>query len=398
MWKQYAELSEGHVECVKSRFRNIREAHRKMSKAVGIEKNREIRVGISVATSGRFQLLARQALNAMLLWRSYINSRGGIPVGNASRSVQLIWYDDESRADRTRENILRLLRNDRVDILFGPYSSNLTLVAAEISEEHNTLLWNYGGTSDEIFDKRWQHIVGIPSPASDYFRALPAWLAKEYPKLRRICVLYSTKGTFGRQINRGVGESAQATGHLVHSMPVNTEFGNSDAALSMLHEINPQAVVLAGSFQGELAIMRTRLHWPNTVRVIAAVAAGISSFGCQLGQTSHGVLGPSQWEPGVNFPESIGPSSDWFENSFREEFGTEPDYIAAGAFATGLIVGECIRRAASLDSDELRCVASQLDCNTLYGRFRIDPENGKQRGHRILLVRWQKCTKTVLPA
>jgi len=106
----------------------------------------------------------------------------------------------------------RLIRNDHIDVLLGPYSSSLTIAAAEISEEYKKILWNYGGTSDEIFNRGARHIVRIASPASDYLRRLPHRLAEEYPDLHRVCVLHSGKGTFGRQVARGVLESSQEAG------------------------------------------------------------------------------------------------------------------------------------------------------------------------------------------
>lgn len=160
----------------------------------------EIKVGLSVSLSGRFQLQGQHALEGILLWQRRVNAQGGIPIGSVSRSIRLIWYDDEGRVTRTRENVLRLVRDDRIDILLGPYSSNLTMTAAEIAEAHKKLLWNYGGASDEIFDRGWQYIIGISSPASDYFRTLPHWLAKNDPEFRQICVLCSANGSFGRQM------------------------------------------------------------------------------------------------------------------------------------------------------------------------------------------------------
>ena len=354
--------------------------------------NHEIRFGLSVSASGRFQVQGQQALDGILLWQSYADARGGISVDGSMRPVRLIWYDDASRISRTGENALRLIRDDNVDILLGPYSSSLTMAAAEIAEEHNKILWNYGGTSDEIFQHGWGHIIGIASPASDYLRTFPHWLAKEFPELRRICVLCSAKGNFGRQVARGVVESAQETGQSVDLLPFLSPPKNSEAMLAALLDIGPEVVVLAGNFEDELAILRTRSRWPPSVRAVAAVAAGIAAFASQLGQMADGVVGPSQWEPGVSFPEIVGPNSNWFLNSFQKQFGTVPDYVAAGSFATGLIVTECIRRAASLDSDKLRGAACELDCHTFYGRFRIDAQSGKQLGHRILLVRWQNCT------
>jgi hypothetical protein len=135
--------------------------------------------------------------------------------------------------------------------------------------------------------------------------------------------------------------------------------------------------VLPGSFQDELAFMRTRHRWPSTVREVAAC---LGDFSAELGQIADGVLGPSQWEPGVTFPNIAGPTADWFLDSFQTQFGRPPKYIAAGSFATGLVLTECIRQTACLDHGKLRNTAAGLDWNTFYGRFRIDSRTGIQTG------------------
>ena len=141
----------------------------------------EITVGVSISLSGKFQLQGRQALQGFLLWQAYINAQGGIAIrAGEKRAVRLIWYDDRSRINGARENVVRLLRTDHADILLGPYSSSLTTSAAEIAEEHKKILWNYGGSSDEIFSHGRRYLVGIASPASDYLRELPRRLAEEY--------------------------------------------------------------------------------------------------------------------------------------------------------------------------------------------------------------------------
>jgi len=208
------------------------------------------------------------------------------------------------------------------------------------------------------------------------------------PALTRFCILYSGRGTFGWQVAPGILESILVVaGQSVELVPINSSLENCDTILQTLFDIEPEVVVLAATFPGELGIMQTRQHWPSTVRVVAAVAAGLGDFSAELTQIANGVLGPSQWEPGVTFPNIAGPTSDWFLDSFQRQFGQTPDYIAAGSFATALVLTEWIRQAASLDDEKLRSTASDLDCNTFYGRFRIDSRTGIQTGHRVLLIR-----------
>jgi branched-chain amino acid transport system substrate-binding protein len=62
------------------------------------------------------------------LWQSYVNAQGGMTVQNEKKSfVRLIWYDDHSEISTARKNVFQLLREDKIEILLGPYSSSLTL-------------------------------------------------------------------------------------------------------------------------------------------------------------------------------------------------------------------------------------------------------------------------------
>jgi branched-chain amino acid transport system substrate-binding protein len=363
--------------------------------------DREITAGLSVSFSGRFHVQGQQALHGVLLWQSFVNAQGGIAVGVATKMpARLIWYDDFGQADCARTNVSRLLREDKVDILFGPYSSGLTMSVAEIAEEYRKILWNYGGSSDDIFRRGRRYLVGIASPASDYLRAFPRWLAEERPTLGRICVLYSGRGTFAWHVARGILESALGVGrHSVHLVPVNVPWNDHETILNVLGGIAPEIVVLVGSLQDELSIMRRRDRWPPTVLAVAAVAAGVNFFSTELGPIADGVIGPSQWEPiAANDPSILGPTSDRFMDSFEQKFHQPPDYVAAGSFATGLVLTECIRRAATLDDEGLRKAASDSDLNTFYGQFRIDASTGLQTAHRGLLVRWERGRKVALPA
>ena len=109
-------------------------------------------------------------------------------------------------------------------------------------------------------------------------------------------------------------------------------------------------------------------------------------------------MGPARWEAHTSFLGAIGPDAVWFVRNFRKQFGREPEYTAAGSFALGLILGECVQRAGSLQDNNLLAAAAELDCYTLYGRFRLDSVSRQQVGHRILLIQWVRDHKVLLSA
>lgn len=359
-----------------------------------LHSNGDMRVGISIARSGALSKMGIQALKGIRLWISRLQNAGGLRVGDQLRSVRLIARDDGSRTSLVRDNTTLLLTEDGADLLFGPYSSHLTKAASEISEAHQRLLWNHGGASDEIFRDQPHWIVSTISPARRYFQKLPEWIAANDGGVDQYLVLCSSKGTFASDITAGLRETADLLTRPVHlncaELPDSPE-----ALLALLDQTLPQVLVLAGSFEQEIPLLRTRPAWPKSVRYAACVAAGIREFYNALGHLSENVIGPSQWEPGPGREPAAGPSSSEFLRDFIESFGEMPEYTAAGAFAAGLIAELCIRTAGSLADGRVREVAHDLDTNTFYGRFRIDPL-GRQTGHEVRLVRWSGDKKIVI--
>lgn len=357
----------------------------------------EIVAGLTVATTGRYARSGQQALDGIRLWQSYINESGGMVLAGRQLPVRLLYYNNQSRVSPTRRNVLRLLHFDRVSILFGPYASVLALAAAEEATRQQRLLWNHGGASDEIATRGFRVVSGL-SPASDYLRGLPALLVERWPQLRRICLVLKANGTFAFDVARGLKEAVEETrAHELHNLLFIAPF-NQDALISGLTALQPEVVVLAGAYEGETSILRERSRWPASVKVTAAVAAGVNVFGEDLQGLAEGVIGPSQWEPEVQFDNIRGPDSRWFMENFQLRFGSLPEYMAASSFALGLIVSECVRQCGSVEDEALLNAAAALDCNTFYGRFRIDPATGLQVGHRVLLVQWQGGRKVVLRA
>src|SRR5712691_1721651 len=241
----------------------------------------------------------------------------------------------------------------------------------------------------------WQHVVSTPTPASDYLRDLPRQLAREAPALRKICIVHATRGTFAPHVARGVVQAATSE---YSAQLMSYSALDVDLLVRELRASRPEILVLAGSFEQEIEIMRARQRWSASIRAVAAVAAGVHAFQEELGRAAEGVIGPSQWEAHASFPADIGPDASWFVRKFQEQFGRNPEYTAAGSFAMGLIFVECLRHAGSLRDRDLLAAAAELDCYTFYGRFRLDSVSGRQVGHRILLVQWRQGHKVLLPA
>ena len=155
-----------------------------------------------------------------------------------------------------------------------------------------------------------------------------------------------------------------------------------------------ESMKIAGSFVDELAVASVVLT--RTWRVAAFVGAGVEEVLAPLGNLREGLLGPVQWIATAALEPDEGPDSGWFVAKYRHSVGVDPPYPAAQAFAAGLLCARCLRDSGVTEDAAQLAAARQLNCTTLYGRFRIDPVSGLQVGHQVLIVQWQNSIRRVV--
>ena len=348
-------------------------------------------VGTSLSLSGRFRRQGEQALRGLQLWVEYARRAGPRP------APRLIVLDDQSRTSVAQAHARRLLAEDQVDVLVGPYSSGLVRAVVPIADGAGKVLWNHGGTSDTILRAGARRVVSVASPASDYLRSLPAWARRRVPVVNRVTVLHAASGTFAGEVARGAVEGARAAGCVdVRTVSFESPLLDATTLCRQVATWEPDLVVSVGTFEDDLSVARQRTALPER-SVLALVAAGLAAFGDELGALAEGIIGPSQWEPAADDTPLLGPNSDSFIGAFEEAFHRPPEYPAAQAFAIGLILMECRRRGGGRRGDTaLLGAARALETTTFYGGFRLDPWTGGQVGHGIRLVCWREGRKRVV--
>lgn len=356
-----------------------------------------IRVGMSASLTGQFSRFGRQALAGAQLWAANVNASGGLRCGKNGDLIPVAfrYYDDRSEAQGAETVTRRLLADDRVHVLLGPYSSVLTKAAAAVAEEFGVPLWNHGGAADGLYERGHQWIIGVLSPASTYFGGLVE-LARRVPATQRKLALIGGGSPFPAAVLRGAQELATAVGfELV--LRGNHRSGGPDqlALLTQLGEVSPDLLLIAGSFEQDVRLVQALAEAKLKPPLVGAVAAGVGAFGERLGVAAMGYCGPSQWEPPVRWPVEVGPSPQTAARRLRQETG-HVDYPGAQAFAAGLIAQHCVETGRTLDPDALRRIAGELNTTTFFGRFQIDPTTGRQIGHQVVIVQWDATSKRLI--
>ena len=355
-----------------------------------------VQFGATISTSGRYALQGQGALAGLRAWVEATNAEGGVRILGLATAVPvaLIHYDDASSPVRAVANLERLIAVDRVQILIGPYGSDLTRAVASVSSRYGRVLWNHGGAADDIH-RPGGRVVGILTPVSRYFAGLLQLTRSLDPHARRVVVLHRRGSSFGRLAAQGAREIGREMGFRTTTITYSSVRDDLPRLLAKLRHQRPELILSAGAFEDDCALGQELIAAGVKAKAFGFVAAAMQDFQEALGRKVEGFLGPSQWEPGLGYPVDYGPAKDEVVRRLRAA-GAAPDYPAAQAYAACLIAQRCLEEAASTDDEALWQAACTFDGSTFFGRFRIDPRTGLQVGHEMVWVQWRGETKYIV--
>ena len=346
----------------------------------------ECTIGAALSLSDGNVRQARMAAAGLVQAVDDARRAGGVTVDGRALLPRLALLDDGGTAKGLR-HALDLLAG--ADLLIGPYGSGLAGEAGHWAAERGRVVWNHGGSADEV--ETLPRLVSIASPTSRYLAAVVDAVAGAVPGGR--VLIGAGTGSFGRAAAGGAAEAAAARGlAVVDVVPPGDVPDRVDA----------DVLLLAGSFDDDVAVLRRLQSRP---RAVAAVAGGLREFAEAVGpRRAEGILAPSQWEEGVRLRPDVGPRTVEVLRGLRFRLapglapgtsGAHVEYPAAQAYAAVVIALRCAADTGGFDDDALQAVARALRCTTFFGRFGLAPD-GRQADHAIVVVQWQDGAKCIV--
>jgi branched-chain amino acid transport system substrate-binding protein len=119
-----------------------------------------IKIGISLSLSGDFSDSGKAAERGYKLWASTVNAQGGV----LGRQVQLVIQDDTSSPTQAQTNYQTFITKDKVDLVFGPFSTLLSAPAAAVANRYGYAFIEPAGGGPAVFQEKL-HNVFFTQPA-----------------------------------------------------------------------------------------------------------------------------------------------------------------------------------------------------------------------------------------
>jgi branched-chain amino acid transport system substrate-binding protein len=365
-------------------------------------------IGHPACLSGKYAKAGEQALGGVKACVNWVNNvYGGIEVGGKKYTIEYKYYDCESKKEAVTSLIGRLITVDKVNVVFAPYSSGLTLRGAPVAEARQMLYMDHGGANNKIFQQGFRYVVQTIGPASRYHEGTLNMIHKIDPAAKKAALAYEDS-EFARMVMEGAYARAKKLGfEVVFQRTYPKGVTDLTPLLSALKATDPDFILGGGHFEDGQLFNRQMADLDVDVKALSLIAAAtLPAFYEALGSMAEGVMGPSHWEYGVKYSEAeakkvglpwIGPSQDEFVALFKKALAKEiiPDYHAAEAGAQVLAYTLAAEKANSFDSDKVRAALGDLKFMSFYGGWDID-DTGLQVGHAMVDVQWQMGKRIIV--
>ncbi len=346
-----------------------------------------IRIGASLSLTGTYAKLGKNQHEGYQLCEKDLNAKGGL----LGRKVQFVVYDDQSLPATAVRLYEKLITEDKVDGVMGPYSSPVTEASVNVTEKYKKVMVAPLAATTSIFKKGRKYIFMVISPAEVYLEGLVDMAVKR--GLKTVAVV-NEDTLFSKAAAAGAVEIAKKKGLQIVFAEAYPK-GNTDfsALLTKLKAANPDVVAAATYFDDAVALTRQMKELNVNPKMFGVTVGGdLPEFYDTLKQNAEYIYGATQWEHTLPYPGN----PEYFE-AYKKDFGHEPSYHSTAGYAGCLIYAEAVKRANSLDADKVREQLLKLEMRTPFGDYKVEAD-GFQVAHKMVTFQWQREKKvTVWP-
>ena len=350
----------------------------------GHRPNNEVLVGGAISQTGQYAEPAGRQVNSIKLWVDEVNDRGGL----LGHKIVLRLLDDKSDAQTSIKLYEKLITEDKVDLVLGPYSSGITEAVANVTERYKMPFVAYGAAASTIWEKGRRYIFNIVAVAEDYQKGA-VYLAKQIG-VKKVAII-GQDSLFPRQSGKGAKEWCQKLGlEVVLDENYPTKQTDFTALLQKITAAGAEAVLSNSYFADSAAQLRQMRELNLNFKLYSStVGPGLPNFPQQLGPTAEYVLGYSQWEP---LPAILKqPRMKEFIEAYEKRFGEKPNYHAGATYGALQVTEAALKRADSFDNEKLRDALATIEAHTAFGRYKVDARGmNSHEGLTFQILRGQR--------
>ena len=312
-----------------------------------------IKIGISLSLSGDFSDSGKAAERGYKLWAKTVNGTGGI----LGRQVELVIQDDTSSPTQAQTNYQTFITKDKVDLVFGPFSTLLSAPSAAVANRYGYAFIEPAGGGPAVFQEKLDNVFFTqPAPvlqSGDVFAKFLLSLPKsQRPKT---AAYPSLDDPFSSPIADHVRGLLSKKGvKTVFTTIYPSETTDMGPVIQKVASKHPDAVI-GGTQNGDAyAQVKAMIQQKFSPRFLFLTNGpnDPAEFPSKVGAKNvNGIFSIGDW-----FPQEKSPGNANFVKQYVATYGGSAatiDPTSAEAFAVGQVVEDVVHRIHTLDNAKI---------------------------------------------
>jgi branched-chain amino acid transport system substrate-binding protein len=343
-----------------------------------------MKVGLSLSLTGAVASNGKQILMALELWRDDVNAKGGL----LGRPVELVYYDDQSSPSNVPALYTKLITVDKVDLLLGPYATNMVAPAMPVIMQNNKTTISFlaiGINRHFNYPKYFSMVPVGPKGAGAFSDGFFELAAAQSPKPQTVAIV-SADAEFAKTVADAARDNAKAAGFTIvyerSYPPPTTDFL---PVMRAVQAASPDVLYVAAYPPDTVGIIRAANEINLSPKMFGGAMVGmlVTPIKVQLGPLANGlVIGESFVRaPSFDFPGVADVLKRYQANATGQ--GVDPlGYgFAPFGYAAGQVLAKAVEETKSTDHDKLAAYIRGNTFQTVVGdvAFGKDGEWAKSR-------------------
>jgi branched-chain amino acid transport system substrate-binding protein len=356
------------------------------------QKCEELVLGAALSATGIYAANGQNTKNGYEFAVKKINDAGGVKIGGKCYKFTIKYYDDESTPARAAQLVERLINQDKVKFVLGPYSSPLTKAILPVTEKYKTPVVQAEAASRSLFTQGYKYHFGIVATSEKYLTpvidmaAEQAKKAKKDPSSVKVAMIYQDDA-FSLDVRQGVVDLIKKYNMktvIDDRMP--KDLNDITTFFTKVKALKPDVLLISGHEKGAATAARQMGEHKTNVPLIGITHCEAGKVINDFPKVADGFVCPTQWDETMKASDPLFGTAANYNKEMKAahpEYKNVP-YQTAQASAALLVWKAAFEKANSLDQEKVREALTKVDIPTFYGHVKFAAD-GSNPGKTIVM-------------
>lgn len=355
-----------------------------------------VRLGAALPLTGPLATDGKKQQRAYELWKELVNAQGGVRVGSDRYRAEIVYYDYESKTPTATKLVERLIAQDGVRFILGPFGSGATGAVSAITERSGAVLIAPLASSPALYTRGYRFFFGVLAPNEYLFTDFFGLLEAQRPRPTTIAIVHRNE-FFPTAVANEAKAAVTARGMQVvyfETFPAGSK--DMSAWLTVVKSKDPDVLFVSGNPDDLILATKQARELAVSPKMLYMIPGpAFTEYAEALKEDAGFVTTSTWWVENLPYTGPVFGSSETFGREWRRRFGEEADYNAAASANAALLFQLAIEAAGSTDPKAVRDALAALRTTTFFGPVRFN-ENGQNVAGRTAFIQIQNEKRMIL--